>query len=555
MSGTFAEIERQAAEISARITAEAHRDIERIAAEASRALAPNIPSGGVPVAAPTQATISDGSLPDAPPPPDPMTIAEFKQAWRATGSAPVTNAPTDTPARQARPWPEKIDLARAHIAGSAGSGGFGAVSWIDTGMTDAPPLVFKQGKTAKNQDELKKEAEAYKKVGEHPNIARCLGMQTIDGKEGLVMEGIKGKKMTDAMDRLEKLRRGDKAALKQAGMTRALSQEEYVGTLQYMVTQILQGLVHLQQQTVSHNDIRPDNVMCDAETGEVKIVDFGLSFDMGLRPDKVELPFGWGSAAPELATRDAMVIGKADVFSAGEVVRKGMEGDQFRYNTDKPVPKAKDAKAFAQPDADGKPQQALNRMAQPSGATSSESETLDERFPKICGRLSGLIADPFIAGTENAKRLPDLLARAPAAFGKAKAENKLEDAKKILADLEKEVQAAEARLKHTGTFGAETDYTQFVNALMHPDPSRRLSAVDALRHPFITDRLLPDAAAQAVLKAVLADPPADNSGASVNSDASGTSIVPLGASNNPASGTGSLLSNSGKGGGYWMVNN
>ena len=468
----------------------------------------------------------------------------------------MTDAPTGTQPPQTRPWPSKIDLSKAHIGTPTGKGGFGAVSWVDTGVTDAPLLVIKQGNTPKDQDELKKEAAAYEKVGEHPNIARCLGMQTIDGKQGLVMEGIKGKKMSDAMDRLEKLRRGDKAVLKQAGMNRALSQEEYVGTLQYMVTQILQGLVHLQQQTVAHNDIRPDNVMCDAATGELKIVDFGLSFDMGLRPDKIQAPFGHGSAAPELAKRGALVIGKADVFSAGEVVRKGMEGDQFRYNTDKDVPKSDDAKAFAQPDAKGLAQKSLSPKLPSADAAPSSGGSVDERLRQICSRLSKLVADPFIAGTEIGKRLSGLLATAPGAVAKAEAENKHQDAETILADLDKELRTEEARLKRSGTFGAETEYTRFVNELMHPDASQRLSAVEALRHPFLADRLLDDAAAKAVLKAVLADPPdateSAATGGSFNSVLSGTSIAPLnsGAPNSASTGGmthDSCLSDSGKG--------
>ncbi len=540
MPQTFAEIEQQAKADSERIAAEAHRDLERIAAEASRALTPKESPGGIAVSKTTQPTISDGTVPDAPPPPDPMTTAEFKRAFGVTGSARVTDAPRGTQPPP-RPWPSKIDLSKAHIGTPTGKGGFGAVSWVDTGIADAPPLVIKQGNTPKDQDELKKEAAVYEKVGEHPNIARCLGMQTIDGKQGLVMEDIKGKKMSDAMDRLEKLRRGDKAALKQAGMNRALSQEEYVGTLQYMVTQILQGLVHLQQQAVAHNDIRPDNVMCDAATGEVKIVDFGLSFDMGLRPDKIQAPFGHGSAAPELAKRGALVIGKADVFSAGEVVRKGMEGDQFRYNTDKDVPKSDDAKAFAQPDAKGLAQKSLSPKPLSSGTIPPAGGSLDNRLADICTRLSELAADPFIAGTEIGKRLTELLGKVPGEVAKAKVANELEKAEKMIAALDGEVRAAEATLKRTGTFGAETDYTRFINELMNPDTSQRLSAVDALRHPFLTDRLLDDEAARAVLKAVLADPPeaaeSDGSAGSVNSVGSGTSIVPLNSGD-------SLLSNS-----------
>lgn len=395
-------------------------------------------------------------------------------------------------------------IGNSHIGKSIGDGAFGSVSWLNNDAPAGQGLVFKQPKQGETTGGLRREAAVHQKAGEHPNIAKCYGMQTIDGKEGLVMEGIKGDTMKVVMDRLEALRRGDKQALKEAGRDRALSQLEYVGTLQYMVSQVLQGLVFLEKQGVVHNDIRPDNIMVDETTGAVKIVDFGLSFDAGPRPKGQVSPVGTGSVAPEHAMKNPAIGGKADVFSAGEVVRKGMERDRFRYNAETNLPTADDLRAFAQPDGNGLPQQVLypNTPRMPP-LQQERPQTMEERVADVCGRLSGLIAEPFIAGTEAAKRLKELLRRAPELIRKAATQ---EDTEKEMRSIEQQVTMAELQLKGSGSHGAETAYTQFVNQLMQPDPSQRWDAAMALQHPFLTDRLLEDASAQKVLIAVLAPP-------------------------------------------------
>src|SRR5437867_3218329 len=49
-------------------------------------------------------------------------------------------------------------------------------------------------------------------------------------------------------------------------------------------------------------------------------------------------------------------------------------------------------------------------------------------------------------------------------------------------------------------YAANTAYVDFVNALMHPDPNKRLSAKEALNHPFLKNRMLDDNAAKDQIK-------------------------------------------------------
>ena len=63
-----------------------------------------------------------------------------------------------------------------------------------------------------------------------------------------------------------------------------------------------------------------------------------------------------------------------------------------------------------------------------------------------------------------------------------------------------------------GRFGANTAYTDFINRMMDPDPTKRLSPTEARNHPFLADPLLDEAGAREVLKRVLAPkPPAPQS--------------------------------------------
>ena len=44
--------------------------------------------------------------------------------------------------------------------------------------------------------------------------------------------------------------------------------------------------------------------------------------------------------------------------------------------------------------------------------------------------------------------------------------------------------------KKIGVYAADTAYVDFINRLMHPNPAHRMSAKEALGHPFMQQRLL-----------------------------------------------------------------
>jgi serine/threonine protein kinase len=384
-------------------------------------------------AEPTLNPITDPAGGVAPPaPPGSPTAPGYVRPPAAPPAPPVARARPPAPMAN-------FDPSRAVFGDSIKAGGFGSVSWLNTTQHDAPPLVIKVPNTEATRKELEHEAEYYAKAGEHPNLARCYGMQEVEGKRGLVLEGIKGRDMAGAMSTLEKLRTADAKTLKSFGLDKQLSQESFVGTLQYMMTQTLSGLAHLEEQGVVHNDIRPDNIMCDETTGEVKIVDFGLARDVG-DTTRGKAPISHGMVSPEFGTR-APLTGKHDTFGAGELARKGMERDQFRYGTDKPQKDLdfNDARAFAQPDAKGRAKRALNPKQEP--------ELLDDRMAKLDGRVQALLADPAVQASDAGKALATAV---PQAQKQLDAAQTLAEAEDAVRELDWQVSQAEARQAKQG---------------------------------------------------------------------------------------------------------
>ena len=232
-------------------------------------------------------------------------------------------------------------------------------------------------------------------------------MQTVGEYTGLVIEAIDGEGMAASW------RGSTNCAM--AILTAVSSHSEYVGTLQFMMRETLKGLAHLENKGVVHNDIRPDNIMCD-KSGAVKIVDFGIASDKG-EVNYGMLPIGHGSVAPEVAKREAL-DGRSDVFGAGEIARRAVERDgafdYHRTNTydwkeRKPTSVSfNDVEHFAEPNEDGQSQQALYQRGpervQSRGPAPHPAVQID--------RIKRLLENPFVKNTENETYLHGLSSEA-----------------------------------------------------------------------------------------------------------------------------------------------
>ena len=451
-----------------------------------------------------------------------------------------------------------VEIAKAKFGTELGKGQFGKAYLLKDGNDRPLSLVAKIALNDETSTELRNEAEFYGKAGDHPNIARCYGILSVDGQDALVMEAIKGRNMSGTMDVLEKLRTGDASTLKKYGLTKQISQSDYVGALQHITLEMLKGLAHLEEKGIVHKDIRPDNVMIDQATGQVKLIDFGVAQDANQKT-RGKSPVFAGSVSPD-AQGDAPLTPKHDMFALGEAARKTMEADQFRYLTGKDAANltTADVKAFGEPGAEGAPKQALNPRGQATPRPNQAPNAFAVRVAEIAESADPLLADPYVGGHPTGQALADKLEKAAAIDGMSEEEaarcvadmeknltdlieihrlmrggsyDPLEPAKRAIrdkltsllkdpaiartetgrrlvrleneltqiesatrrglqqqgqgtapADIQKrlreirnEVDAADADLKRTGTYGAETDYTRFVNWMMNPDPTKRPS--------------------------------------------------------------------------------
>lgn len=339
--------------------------------------------------APQPVTAAKGSLFGAKPPPVPARSQVSKP-----GALPKIKRDLKTVAL------DKSDK------GKLGNGSFGAVYEIPGGDGEGRKLAFKTFKASdkKAEEEMNREVDGYKKVGEHPNIVRCYGIQEVGGETGLVMEKIEGGKVQDAFDRLEDL--------KKVGQ---LSDQEYWGAVQHIIGGTLRGLAALEQANVVHSDIKEDNVMLDLNTFEAKLVDFGLATDTGSAPNKGHASY----RPPERHVVDGATQAspEQDSYAVGQMLHKTAEGKTFTFhaNANFQYGVFPGAKKYIEKDEETGEMKARALVPEEPG----EKATEVGKFAK----------------------------------------------------------------------GYESHYVDFLNKLMHPDPSKRLKASEALEHPFLKNTL------------------------------------------------------------------
>jgi hypothetical protein len=219
-------------------------------------------------------------------------------------------------------WSKKVqgglDDGSYKVGKQIGKGGFGTV-YLLKGGKDAPLLACKTA----NEDELSHEAEIYAKLPPHPNVVRSEGIREIevDGKKVkvLVMQALTGGNMEDLMDK-------GKKALE----SKTVSHLNYWGAIQYMARSMVRALQHLDSQGLAHNDIKPENMMLDEETGELKLVDMGTVIDREAYQkfgSSGYLGLGKGEK------RDAFAVG-ASVYQGGQQLGRegGAKDSRFDYD-------------------------------------------------------------------------------------------------------------------------------------------------------------------------------------------------------------------------------
>lgn len=186
-----------------------------------------------------------------------------------------------------------------------GQGGFGQVfaGTMPDGTTVAIKTVLTSLLDADELKALQNEAKLAKDI-EHPNVVRILHVNTGENEAGIppymVMELVDGGTLRSIIDAHRKT---DSAPT--------------VEELRSTYLQIAEGMQAINANLI-HRDLKPDNILVDAETGQLKIADFGLAklADAATRSETFK---GWGTRpyqAPEAFEQGPNTVAM-DIYAAG----------------------------------------------------------------------------------------------------------------------------------------------------------------------------------------------------------------------------------------------
>ena len=98
-----------------------------------------------------------------------------------------------------------------------------------------------------------------------------------------------------------------------------------------IVKKIIEGLMALQNHGIYHQDIKPDNILYDQTTGDLKIIDFGLAT---LSNDPVNTRFEIlmaTSSSYEVALNKAYLPVQADIWQIGSLIYECASGGEIAF--------------------------------------------------------------------------------------------------------------------------------------------------------------------------------------------------------------------------------
>ncbi|MFD0893155.1 serine/threonine protein kinase [Luteolibacter ambystomatis] len=138
----------------------------------------------------------------------------------------------------------------------------------------------------------------------HPNLIGVFDAGEVDGMPYLIMEYVPG------------------GSLHEATHGHCVQPHEAAT----FIASVCEGLAHAHAHGILHWDIKPANILLDAEA-RPKIGDFGLARPVGHYEDGPEIIFGTPHyTAPEVLNRPTAVDSRADIFSIGVVLHQLLTG-------------------------------------------------------------------------------------------------------------------------------------------------------------------------------------------------------------------------------------
>ena len=153
---------------------------------------------------------------------------------------------------------EPATIAQYHVVRRIGGGAMGLVfaAW-DPSLDRPVAIKVLRDPVEGGGEELRTEAQALARLG-HPNVVAVFEVGDHDGQLYLAMEYIDGQTLREWASQWRETKRRDWAALRD------------------IFAQVAHGLGAAHAAGVVHRDVKPDNIMIDAD-GRVRIMDFGLA--------------------------------------------------------------------------------------------------------------------------------------------------------------------------------------------------------------------------------------------------------------------------------------
>lgn len=154
---------------------------------------------------------------------------------------------------------------------------------------------------------LERELEAFEMLPEHPNVIPLLSQHTIFEEQvlGLIFPYIEG---PDLYYYLYSYRRNKKTLP--------------ISIIKSLSRQLLLALDHIHKHGLVHRDLKPSNIMIETNTGNLKIIDFGLCRSLSDRKNTLSMEvFTRMYKPPEvlMGMRDYLSP-SVDIWSAGAIV-------------------------------------------------------------------------------------------------------------------------------------------------------------------------------------------------------------------------------------------
>lgn len=193
-------------------------------------------------------------------------------------------------------------IGRYKIAAKIGEGGMGEVYLAtDTSLDRSVALKFLPSALQRDpeaRERLLREAKAVSKLN-HKNVLTIHSVESIEGRDFLVMEYVEGRTLKDMLD---------------SGDDIPMDQILRIGL------QICDGLSSAHEQGIVHRDIKPANILINAKN-QVKIADFGLATWRGAgQLTKEGSTVGTAAYMSPEQVQGGKIDVRSDIFSAGVVL-------------------------------------------------------------------------------------------------------------------------------------------------------------------------------------------------------------------------------------------